>query len=101
MDMNYCYPTTMYESIFAQMYVFLVEKYFFLQFLIHFVFVVSNLTGSVSHNFCMDSNTPFIHCSHISVVHVKANINFCLKYTQRVARTQIESLMTDKHAAKY
>ena len=28
-NMNYSYPTTMYESIFAQMYIFIVEKYFF------------------------------------------------------------------------
>ena len=26
MNMNYSYPTSMYESIFAQMYIFLVEK---------------------------------------------------------------------------
>ena len=29
MDMNYNYPTTIYRSIFAQMYKFLVEKYIF------------------------------------------------------------------------
>ena len=27
MNMSYSYPTTMYESIFAQMYIFVVEKY--------------------------------------------------------------------------
>ena len=29
MNMSYSSLTTMYESIFAQMYIFLVEKYFF------------------------------------------------------------------------
>ena len=28
MNMSYSYPTTMYESIFAQMYIFVMEKYF-------------------------------------------------------------------------
>ena len=56
MNMNYSYRTTMYESIFAQMYtmyIFLVKKYFF-------PFLLKKFHGK---------NT-FIHCSRITVAHV-------------------------------
>ena len=34
--MNYSYWTTLYESIFAKMYIFLVDKYFFAMFASNF-----------------------------------------------------------------
>ena len=41
MNMKYSYSTTMYESVFAQIYIFLVEKYF-LQFLLKNVFMIKS-----------------------------------------------------------
>ena len=37
-NINYSYPTTLYESVFAKMYIFLLD--FFLQFLLNFIFMV-------------------------------------------------------------
>ena len=73
MNMNYNYPTTMYESILAQIYVFLVlftifafnneklfkpklQKIFFYQKYVH-----------------LGENT-LIHCSRRTVVHVHVNV---------------------------
>ena len=73
MNMSYSYPNTMYESILAQKYVFLVlftifafyhenffkqkwKKIFFYQKYVH-----------------LGENT-FIHCSRITVVHVHVNV---------------------------
>ena len=73
MNMNYSYPTTMYESILAQIYVFLVlftifafynenlfktklQKIFFYQKYVH-----------------LGKNT-LIHCSQRTVVHVHVNV---------------------------
>ena len=75
MNMNYSYPTTMYESILAQMYAFLVcivcmfllftmkksfkqklQKIFFYQKYVH-----------------LGENT-FIHCSRITVVYFRVNV---------------------------
>ena len=68
MNMNYSYPTTMYESILAQMYVFLVlftifafyheklRKIFFYQKYVH-----------------LDENT-LIHCSQRILGHVHVNV---------------------------
>ena len=87
--MNFTYPTTMYTSILAQMYVFLVlftifafnhekeikqklQKIFFYQKYVH-----------------LGKNT-FIHCSRITVVHNYVNV-FSLKLAHRVTVTQTES----------
>ena len=73
MNMNYSYPTTMYESISAQMYAFLVlftifafyhekflkpklQKIFFYQKYVHF------------------GENTLIHCSQRTVVHVCVNV---------------------------
>ena len=73
MNMNYCHPITMYENIFAQMYVFLIEKYY-LQSLHKNVFMLGDLTSSVRGSYCMDFNIPFIHSSQKTVFHVHVNI---------------------------
>ena len=99
MNINYSYWTTMYESSFAQMYIFLVEKYF-LQFLLQNCFMVK------SNNYIHLGQTTFIHCSRITVVHVHVNI-FYLKFTKHATETQngikagSNSNMNDKHAAEY
>ena len=72
MNMNYSYPTTMYESVFAKMHVFLVEKYY-LEFLLK-TFLMVDLTSSVRRNYCIHSNIPFIYCRQTTVVHVHVNI---------------------------
>ena len=73
MNMNYSYPTTMYESILAQMYAFLVlftffafyhEKDFKQKFQEIFFYQKDVHLGE---------NT-FIHCSWITVVHVYVNV---------------------------
>ena len=71
MNMKYSYPTTtMNISIFAQMYLFLVEKYYLLFLPISFC-MMGDPTSSVRRNCCMDSNIPFLHCSKSSVKGVK------------------------------
>ena len=65
------YPTTMYESIFAQMYVFLV------------VFTIF----AFYHDFLSKTyfSTMYIHCRRITVVHIYVNAFFFLqKFTQSV-----------------
>ena len=50
------------------MYIVLIEKYY-LQFLLKF-FVVGDITSSLRHENCMDSNILFIHCSqNIRIFH--------------------------------
>ena len=63
MNMSNSYPTRMYESSFAQMYVF--------RLLI--VFMVGDLTSSVRRNCLFDSNIPLIHCSQSTVCHVQVD----------------------------
>ena len=75
MNMKYSYPTTMYESTLAQMYVFLVSLHFtalyhekeFKQKL-QKVFFYRNRVHS--------GENIFIHCSQITVVHIYVNIFF-------------------------
>ena len=104
MNMNYSYPTTMYESILAQMYAFLVlfacfcflprksfkqklQKIFFYQKYVH-----------------LGENNS-IHFSRITVVHIR--VIFSLKFTIHVIQWQKRNQMrkqpkmTDKHAAEY
>ena len=89
MKMNYSYPPTMYE--------FLVENHY-----LHFylIFVVVDLTRSIRHNYCLNSNIPFIHCSknssqceckHVSACHNDAN----------GIKPGNTSKLADKHAAEY
>ena len=52
MNMNYSYPHTMYK--------FLVENIIYN---FHLILVAVDLTRSISNNYCMNSNIPFIHCS--------------------------------------
>ena len=73
MNMNYSYPTTMYESVLAQMYAFLVV-------FINFAFYSEkNLSKNCKKIFFyqkyvhLGENT-FIHCSRITVVHVHVNV---------------------------
>ena len=57
MNMNYSYPTTMYESILAQMYVFLV--------------VFKNFANNIFlTEICIFSENTLMHCSKRTVVHV-------------------------------
>ena len=47
-------------------------------YILYLILVVVDLTMSVRHNYCMDSNIPFIHCSKkTTVVNVNVNIT-CL-----------------------
>ena len=64
MNINYTYLTTMYESISAQMYIFLVKL------ITIFAEKVGHFTSFLRHYYCMDTNSRFIHCSRITVVHV-------------------------------
>ena len=73
MSMNNSYPTTVYESIFSQMYIFVIEKYY-IQFQLRTLFMVGDLTSSVRQTFCLRSYTPFIQCSQNTVVRVHVNI---------------------------
>ena len=55
MNMNYSSLTTMYESIFAQMYIFLVEKYFLPEvsvFLTKLPFLFVQVNFHTSKSFC-------------------------------------------------
>ena len=66
--------------------------------------MVVDLTSSVRRNVCMNSNIPLMHCIQSTVVNVQ-QLPVFLKFTQRIATTQMESnqkiTKTDKHAAKY
>ena len=73
MNMNFSYPTTMYQSILAQMYVFLVlftifafyhEKYFKQK--LQKIFFYQKYKHLGENN--------FIHCSRITVVHIHVNV---------------------------
>ena len=104
MNRNYSYPTTMHESILAQIYVFLVlftifafynEKWFKpkLQKTI-FLPEICTYGRKYSHTLWSENCSP---CSCKS---------FSLKFTQHATVTQTESnqevtKMTDKHAAEY
>ena len=91
MNMNYSYPTTIYESILAQMNVFLV---FFFTF---FAFYHENdfqqiLQKIFFYQNCVHSGkNTFLHCSQITVFHIHVNIFFSRKFNQPVRVAQTES----------
>ena len=65
--------TTMYEIIFAQQYIFLVEK-LYLQFLLQTFSCKMNLpvpSAPVRNNYWMGSNIHLMHCSQETVVYVE------------------------------
>ena len=74
MNMNYNYPTTMYEHILAQMYVFLVLFTIFAFYSDFFsqnskiIFFYQKYVHLVEHT--------LIHCSQRSVVHIHVNVFF-------------------------
>ena len=72
MNMNYNYPTTIFRSIFAQMYKFLVEKYIFTIFAHEFFKVKIKKCKLYQKYIYLGQNTSK-HCSKIIVVHVHAN----------------------------
>ena len=89
MNMKYSYPTTMYESILAQMYVFLVFLYFTA--FNHEKDFKQQLQKIFFYQNCVHSGeNTFIHCSQIVVVHIHVII-FSRKLTQPVRVTQTES----------
>ena len=100
MNMNYNSLTSMYESMFTQMYIFLVEKYF-LQFWLKEIYGKQQKYRKYVH---LGQHT-FIHCSRITVDHVNFQ-HFYLKFTQHatVAQTEpkqeVTKKMTDKPAAE-
>ena len=67
MNMNISSLTIMYDSIFAQMYIFLIEKYFFA------ILVKSKICKEYQKYLYLGQNA-FIYCSRITVVHVHVNI---------------------------
>ena len=66
MNMNYSYPTTIYESILTQIYVFLVLFFFF-----YHEQIISKIGNIYFSNRNLGKNT-FIYCSEIIVIHVHA-----------------------------
>ena len=89
MNMNYSYLTTMYESILAQMYVFLVLFIFFAFY--HQKHFKQKLQKKIFyHKYVYLGNITLIHCSRIIVGHIHVNV-FSLKFTQQVTVTQTES----------
>ena len=46
MNMNYSYSTTMYESVIAKIYIFVVEKYFFANFALFFHGKMKNVNNT-------------------------------------------------------
>ena len=67
------YPTTMYESILAQMYVFLVFLHFTAFY--HEKDFKKNMQKIFFYKNCVHSGeNTFIHCSQITVVHINLNI---------------------------
>ena len=107
MNMNHSYPTTMYENILAQIYVFLT---YYLQFLLFTINM--NLSKYCAQKFNQKyvhfCKYTFIHCSRITVVFVDLNVFKCfsLKFTKHATVTQTETnqevtKLTDKYAAEY
>ena len=89
--MNYSYPTTIYESILAQIYEF--QVFYFTAFAFYHeqnfkVKIAKNI--SFYQKYVQLGKNAFIHCSWITVVHVHVYV-FSLKFTQRVTVTQTES----------
>ena len=100
--MNYNYLATIYESIFAQMYKFLLEKYIF-PILAYKFFMVKSKTVNYTRNTYIWVN--FIYCSWITVVHVHVNIFIYIspsmpQYCKLNKETASNLKTTDKHAAE-
>ena len=73
MNVSYSNPTTMYESILAQMYVFLVLFAIFAFY--HGTISKQKLqTMFFYQKYAHIGKTTFIHCSWITVVHVYVNV---------------------------
>ena len=75
MNMNYSYPTTMYESFLAQMYVFLVLFTMF-AFYHEIIFILAKIAKK--KNFCQNYvylvEHTLIHSSPRIVVHIHINV---------------------------
>ena len=73
MNINYNYQTTIFRSIFAQMYKFLVEKYIFSNFAYElFKVKMKKNVNNTKNTIYLGQNTSK-YCSQIIVVHVHAN----------------------------
>ena len=72
MNMSYSYPTTMYESILAQKYVFLVSFTIFDFY--HEIFKQNGKNIFFYQKYVHLGENTFIHCSRITVVHVNLNV---------------------------
>ena len=73
MNMNYSSLTTMYESILAYLYIFMVEKCI-LQFWLKNIFMVKSKKIKSYQKYIYLGKNNFIHCSRITVVHVHVKI---------------------------
>ena len=68
--MSNSYLTTMYESMFAQQYIFLVEK-LYLPFLLSWEMHLPAPSAPVRHYYCMGLNIHLIDCSQKTVLYVE------------------------------
>ena len=73
MKMNYSYPSKMYESILAQMYVFLV---LFIIFAFYHEIIFSQVCKKTffCQNYVHLGEHTLIHCSQRTVVHIHVNV---------------------------
>ena len=51
--------------------------------------MVVDLTRSIRHNYCMNSNIPFIHCSKKTVVNVNVNMSLHATMTRMDSNQEI------------
>ena len=72
MTRSYSYPTTIYERILAQKYVFLVLFTIFAFY--HEFFISKNGRKKNYKKYVYLGENTFIHCSWITVVHVHVNV---------------------------
>ena len=78
MNMKNSYPTTMFESILAQMYVFMVFLHFTAFY--HEKDFMQKLPNIFFYQNCVQSGkNTFIHCSQITVMHIHFDIFFSRK----------------------
>ena len=89
MNMKYSYPTTMYESVLAQMYVFMVFLHFTAFY--HEKDFKQNCKNIFFCQNCVHSGeNTFIHSRQITVVHIHVNI-FSLENLSSLSVGQTES----------
>ena len=74
MNMYYSYPTTMYESILAHRYVFLVFLHFNDFTMIKILSKKCKKKKIFYQNCVYSGENIFIHCNQITVVHIHVNI---------------------------